>query len=225
MASPAVVPSQGRPEEILRAAATVFRERGYHGGTLEEVGARLGITRAALYYYFRNKQAVLRELVTRAERVAVAELEEAIASSDDPEEQLGNAMAALVDLIARERDIFTIYFQENDAVMSVAGDEARLLEEQYARRFTGLVGDVLAARGVRDVDAGVVARGILGMCNWTYRWLRPRGPLTPDQVVAHWSAVLGLHRPAQPLRRRAGAAPKQPSRGATRERRRTRPQA
>jgi AcrR family transcriptional regulator len=181
-------------EEILQAAAGVFRERGFHGGTLEEVGARLGITRAALYYYFRNKQAVLRELLTRAMRVGVIELEAAIASSDDPEERLTTAITKLVELIARERNIFTIYFQENEEVMSAAGDEARALEQEYVRRFTALVGEALAARGVEGVDPGVVARGILGMCNWTYRWLHPDGPLSSSEVAAQWAAVFGFHR-------------------------------
>ncbi|HEY2706205.1 MAG TPA: TetR/AcrR family transcriptional regulator [Candidatus Dormibacteraeota bacterium] len=197
-----VTPPQGRAEEILQAAARVFRERGYHGGTLEEVGARLGITRAALYYYFRNKQAVLAELLTRAMHVGVADLEAAIASSDDPEEQLTTAIASLIDLIARERDIFTIYFQENEAVMSAAGEESRRLEEQYAQRFTGLVREVLDARGVEGADAGVIARGLLGMCNWTYRWLRPGGPLSPRDVATQWSAVFSLHqRRSLPARR------------------------
>ncbi len=187
-------PAPARMEEILQAAAGVFRERGFHGGTLEEVGAQLGITRAALYYYFRNKQAVLRELLTRAMRVGVIELEAAIASSDDPEERLTTAITKLVELIARERNIFTIYFQENEEVMSAAGDEARALEQEYVRRFTALVGEALAARGVEGADPGVVARGILGMCNWTYRWLHPDGPLSSSEVAAQWAAVFGFHR-------------------------------
>ena len=186
-------PPPARVEEILQAAAGVFRERGYHGGTLEEVGAQLGITRAALYYYFRNKQAVLRELLTRAMRVGVTELDAAMAASDDPEERLVIAITKLIELIARERDIFTIYFQENEEVMSAAGEEARELEQDYARRFTSLVADALAARGVEGVDPGVVARGILGMCNWTYRWLHPDGPLTASEVARQWSAVFGFH--------------------------------
>jgi AcrR family transcriptional regulator len=187
-------PAPARQEEILQAAAGVFRERGYHGGTLEEVGAQLGITRAALYYYFRNKQAVLRELLTRAMRIGVVELEAAIASSDDPQERLITAITKLIELIARERDIFTVYFQENEEVMSAAGDEARELEREYVRRFTVLVGEALAARGVEGVDPGVVARGILGMCNWSYRWLHPDGPLPPSQVAAQWAEVFGFHR-------------------------------
>lgn len=187
-------PAPARMEEILQAAAGVFRERGFHGGTLEEVGAQLGITRAALYYYFRNKQAVLRELLTRAMRVGVTELEAAIASSDDPEERLTTAITKLVELIARERDIFTIYFQENEEVMSAAGDEARALEQEYVGRFTALVGQALAARGVSGVDPGVVARGILGMCNWTYRWLRPGAPLSASEIAAQWATVFGFHR-------------------------------
>jgi AcrR family transcriptional regulator len=181
-------------EEILQAAAGVFRERGYHGGTLEEVGAQLGITRAALYYYFRNKQAVLRELLMRAMRVGVDELQAAMAASDDPEERLVIAITKLIELIARERDIFTIYFQENEEVMSAAGEDARELEQEYARLFTALVAGALTARGVEGVDAGVVARGILGMCNWTYRWLRPDGPYTASDVAAQWATVFGLHR-------------------------------
>ena len=183
-----------RVEEILQAAAGVFRERGYHGGTLEEVGSQLGITRAALYYYFRNKQAVLRELLTRAMRVGVDELEAAIASSDDPEERLTTAITKLIELIARERDIFTIYFQENEEVMSAAGEEARELEREYALRFTALVADALAARGIEGVDPGVVTRGILGMCNWTYRWLHPDGPLRASDVATQWSVVFGFRR-------------------------------
>jgi AcrR family transcriptional regulator len=198
-------PAQGRADEILRAAARVFRERGYHGGTLEEVGARLGITRAALYYYFKNKQAVLRELLTRAMHAGVADIEAAIASSDDPEERLTAAITSLIELIARERDLFTIYFQENEAVMRAAGEEARELEAEYARRFTALVAEVLAARGVGDVDPGVVARGLLGMCNWTYRWLQPGGPLTARDIAAQWSVVFGLHRGTPRPARRGGA--------------------
>ena len=127
------------------------------------------------------------------------------ASSDDPEERLTAAMSSLIELIARERDLFTIYFQENEAVMSAAGEEARELEAEYARRFTALVAEVLAARGVGGVDPGVVARGLLGMCNWTYRWLQPGGPLSPRDIAAQWSAVFGLHPGAPRPARRGGA--------------------
>jgi AcrR family transcriptional regulator len=43
-------------ELILREAIKVFGEKGYAGGSLEEIAEQVGLTKAAIYYYFRNKQ-------------------------------------------------------------------------------------------------------------------------------------------------------------------------
>jgi AcrR family transcriptional regulator len=51
-----------RVQEILRAAAELFGERGYDGVNLEDVAQRLDVTKGSLYYYFASKD----ELVTAA---------------------------------------------------------------------------------------------------------------------------------------------------------------
>lgn len=45
-----------RIEEILRAAATVFADRGYEGATTNAIAAAAGISPGSLYQYFRNKE-------------------------------------------------------------------------------------------------------------------------------------------------------------------------
>lgn len=53
---------------LLRAAGRVFAERGYHGATLDDVLVEAGVSRGALYHYFRSKHdlflALLRERLT-----------------------------------------------------------------------------------------------------------------------------------------------------------------
>ena len=44
---------------LLREAAAGFNERGFHNVSLDEVAARLGITKAVCYYYFRDKNHLL----------------------------------------------------------------------------------------------------------------------------------------------------------------------
>jgi AcrR family transcriptional regulator len=63
-----------RGEEILRTATRLFGERGYNGTRLNDIAVELGVTRAALYYYFaRGKLEILEQVCTsgmdRAERV------------------------------------------------------------------------------------------------------------------------------------------------------------
>lgn len=48
-----------RRQEIVRAAAQVFAERGYHGGSLRSIGERVGISSASLVQYFGTKERLL----------------------------------------------------------------------------------------------------------------------------------------------------------------------
>src|SRR3954471_14023117 len=45
--------------EIMKSAAKAFRRLGYHGATVEQIAAALQMKKGNLYYYFKNKEAVL----------------------------------------------------------------------------------------------------------------------------------------------------------------------
>ena len=47
---------------IVQAAIKVFAEKGYHGSTMEDVARKLGVSKAALYQYFKSKDELLREI-------------------------------------------------------------------------------------------------------------------------------------------------------------------
>ena len=42
-------------QRVLAAALEVFAERGYHAATIEEIAERAGMTKGAVYYWFRDK--------------------------------------------------------------------------------------------------------------------------------------------------------------------------
>lgn len=61
---------EARPEEILDAALGVFTELGFAGARVEDIAARAGISKGAVYVYFQSKHAILTALVRRlADRV------------------------------------------------------------------------------------------------------------------------------------------------------------
>jgi len=193
-ATTAIEAEDPRLDEILKVAAAVFRKRGYHGGTLEEVAKKLRIKRPALYYYFRSKEDVLRILLTRAMRIGLADLER-VTAIDDPRARFEAAVVHLVELVARERDVISVYFQESETVMRAAGREARDIEKRYLERFREIVVDALAHAGTRDVDAGIATFTVLGMCSWTYKWLRVAGPKTPREIARDMSRIILGPRP------------------------------
>ena len=51
---------------LMSAARDVFLSVGYHGATLDQIAARAGFTKGALYWHFPNKQAIFLALVADA---------------------------------------------------------------------------------------------------------------------------------------------------------------
>jgi TetR/AcrR family fatty acid metabolism transcriptional regulator len=47
---------------VLTAALAVFAERGYHAATVEEIADRAGMTKGAVYYWFRDKEDLASDL-------------------------------------------------------------------------------------------------------------------------------------------------------------------
>jgi len=47
---------------ILDVAQQVFSEKGYYRTNMEDVAKRLGVSRGALYLYFRNKEDLLKAI-------------------------------------------------------------------------------------------------------------------------------------------------------------------
>lgn len=61
---PRVVPEykQEAKARILKAAANVFAERGYHQATMDDVARSIGVSKGAIYLYFRSKEELFDEL-------------------------------------------------------------------------------------------------------------------------------------------------------------------
>ncbi len=58
-----------RREQILKAAMSLFRKKGYHGTTMREICDRSGVNRASIYDYFKSKEDILVYIYKRMMRV------------------------------------------------------------------------------------------------------------------------------------------------------------
>ena len=54
---------QKTKEHILTTAGKLFSQRGYYGVSMQNIADELSITKAALYYHFKNKEALTEELL------------------------------------------------------------------------------------------------------------------------------------------------------------------
>jgi AcrR family transcriptional regulator len=94
-------------ERILQAALDLFRDRGYEATSLREIAQAVGVTKAALYYYFPSKEAMIRALSERffeGTDAFFARLEETGAGTAS----WRAAVEQFVDFAFAQRDLFAM---------------------------------------------------------------------------------------------------------------------
>jgi AcrR family transcriptional regulator len=117
-----------RREQILRAAAQLFAERGSRSVGVDDVGAAVGVTGPAIYRHFASKDAMLAEMLLRiSERLLAGGAERIAAAGDDPVDQLRALVAFQVD-----------FALDNPALITVQDRDLGALAEQDARRVRQL---------------------------------------------------------------------------------------
>ncbi|WP_454718226.1 TetR/AcrR family transcriptional regulator [Caulobacter segnis] len=73
--------AEARPGEIVQAAFDVFAEKGFAAAKLDEIAARAGISKGALYLYFETKEDIFRAVVREAVVPNISMIEEALAQT------------------------------------------------------------------------------------------------------------------------------------------------
>src|SRR3954464_5256185 len=125
-----------RREQILRAAAQLFAERGSRAVGVDDVGAAVGVTGPAIYRHFASKDAMLAEMLVRiSERLLAGGTERIAAAGADPEEQLRALVDFQVDFALGNPALITV--QDRD-LGSLAPDDAaqvRRLQRRYVEEW------------------------------------------------------------------------------------------
>ena len=156
---------------ILRTAAAIFADKGYHDSSIRDISRATGISLSGLYYYFKSKDELLFLIQDHCFGVVLESAQQALAGEKDPQTRL----RLLVETHLR-------FFVNNMKEMKVLSHEAGSLTGDYKRavntkkkRYTELCMNVL---GELVPDASVSERRIaafslFGMMNWIYNWYNP----------------------------------------------------
>jgi AcrR family transcriptional regulator len=133
---------------LRQLALQLFAEQGYEKTSLREIAERLGVTKAALYYYFKSKEDIVRSLVEDY----MAEIDDLIAwAKDQPRDPATRAeiVNRYLDIVANGTAVFRLLHQNQAAVSSLAAAKER--GELFRERMDALV-DLLTEPGAPVSD-------------------------------------------------------------------------
>ena len=151
-----------RRGEILRTAAQVFRERGFHGAGMREIAKALGMTPGALYYYFESKEDLLYQVQILALENLIATGQAIAGSALPPPEKIERLIRAHLAQILGEMGGGLAHLEFH------ALPKQRLAEvvggrDEYEALLRGLIEEGMEAGSFRPVDSKLAALSRTGL--------------------------------------------------------------
>jgi len=186
-----------RSEQVYAAALRLFREKGYHATSMQDIAAAVGLYKGSLYHYIGGKQDLLVRVFERAMSTLLADVEGIAADTSlRPSAQLRLIVAAHVEAVSSNLDALTVYLHEWRALAGEAMVNVQAQRERYSLLVSEIVGRGVKLGEFDTPDVRLATFGILGMCNWVCQWYRPGGRLGPTEIAAHFADMVldGLHR-------------------------------
>jgi AcrR family transcriptional regulator len=162
-------PAPTRREQILREAARLFAERGFHGVGVDEIGAAVGISGPGLYRHFAGKDAMLAELLVgiseRLHEGGRMRVEESAAAGLAPEAALDALIAGHIDFALDDRPLITLHDRELDRLRESDRKQVRKLQRQYVELWVDAVRALYPE--LTSLEARVAVHTVFGLLNST----------------------------------------------------------
>jgi AcrR family transcriptional regulator len=186
-----------RRQQLLDAAARLFRERGYHVTSMRDIAREVGMLSGSIYYHFSSKEEMLLAVYEEGLRHIAERVDAAVATGDTAWARLEAGCTAHLEALLELSD----YTQVMIRVLPPEGGKVaeRLLElrDQYEARFRELINALPLPEGA---DRRYLRLLLIGGLNWSHVWYHAGGD--SPAVIAHRMIDL--------LRQRLDSAPHEP---------------
>ncbi|MBW8010509.1 MAG: TetR/AcrR family transcriptional regulator [Chloroflexi bacterium] len=174
-------------EQIIEAAAQIFREKGFHAASMKEIAKAVNLQKASLYHHVSSKQEMLVEILDQALDLLIERLQKVVEQPTSPEAKLRLAIQTYLVALADYSDLSAVMLLEH-----------RSLEPEYHQRhiprrdrFEALWRKILedgVAEGVFDCpNPRLAVKSLMGVLNWTIMWYRRDGNLSAEEIAEQCS--------------------------------------
>src|SRR5689334_6235899 len=150
-----------RREQLIRAAAQLFAERGYHPTSVADIVEHLGVGKGVFYWYFSSKEELLTELLKASHLSLRRRQQAAIGDEPDPVKRIELGIRATVAWFQEHREYFSIIqFAATDETFAPVLRRNR--EVALADTIRHLK-DAIVEDRIPDADPEVLAHAIHGV--------------------------------------------------------------
>ncbi len=174
-----------RRQDLLRAAAHLFRQQGYAATATRDIAAAAGMRSGSPFYHFDSKQALLAAVMLEGMQRALRHQTERLAPTDAPaSERLRALVRSHFDvLLGPDSDFIPVMLYEWRSLTPAQRADVHALRQRYEAAWLPVL-QALHASGALRGDPSLARLMIFGALNWSVQWYEARsGGATLDDLT------------------------------------------
>jgi AcrR family transcriptional regulator len=175
-------------DAVIRAAALEFNRKGYHNTSLDDIAARLEVTKPTVYYYVTSKEQLLFEcFVAGVERIRSACRE--VRRLELPgRERLNAVLRQYGEAVASEFG-WCMVRAEQDDLSPAMSRHVKALKSEIDQGIRRLIREGIADGSIHPCDPKMTAFALAGALNWIAHWYREDQSMSGAQIAEAFVAV------------------------------------
>ena len=170
-----------KQENIGNAAAKVFNKKGYLETNIDDIAVAAKMSKGGIYHYFSSKDEILFFILDSYMDIVLEDLESQL-------QALRDSTSKIKLIIARHIDLYSNYMAQAKTLLHDAHcltpkrfKSINVKEREYYRIVTDVLTEFFEGpEEIKREELKAMAFLLFGMCNWTYHWYDPKGPIDPE---------------------------------------------
>ncbi|MBB5155256.1 TetR/AcrR family transcriptional regulator [Saccharopolyspora phatthalungensis] len=181
------LPRAERERQILAVAEHVFAADGYQGASMDDIAARVGLSKPMLYEYFGSKEGLLLACLQRSKRELLKATTVAAAGASTPAQLLHDCLLAFFKFGDEYAQAWALLRNESAVPNASVSSELEEIRTQQIEFTAGLLGTSRA--DLDPVQLEAFAEAIIGACERLALWRDRRPDITAEQATEHLLAL------------------------------------
>ena len=173
-------------EFILRTAARIFAEKGYHSTSMRDISRATNVSLAGLYHYCKSKEELLFLIQDNCFGRVLERLEKQLKEVEEPVAKLGVFIENHLSFFAANMSEMKVLSHEAESLGGDLHAHVSTRKDTYTKLARQILQEVQDLReNKQPIDLTVATYALFGMMNWIYNWYDPQGKLKVDDLAQH----------------------------------------
>lgn len=176
-------PREFEVDQALRDAAEVFRTKGYHAASLEDLTSGTGLAKGSLYKAFHDKKSLFLGALDLYTRESRARFVETLNAEGSPREAIRNTLLGYVERMSTATGGAGCLITNTAVELGTQDAEIAVqVRESFLRRTALFEAAVKRAQDAGEIDASKDARALAEFLELTVQGIRVAGKTAPDSA-------------------------------------------